>query len=609
MYPDNFKSASFKVFLIISISIIFFNLNFFPGNILSWDVFGYYMYLPMIFIYDNWGLQNLGIIDDILKTYNSSSSLYQAYETGTGSWLMRYSMGMSVFYFPFFIIGHILAVIMNFPTDGFSPPYQTAIFYGGVVYSLTGFYLLRKILLKYYSEFITALTLIAIYFGTNYFFHTGFHGQNAMSHNVLFTMYALIIWITIRWHETFQKSYLILIALSCGLTILARPSEIVCLFIPLLWGVQSINALKAKIHILFNDKFVFSLAVLVFVLIGMPQLIYWKIITGKFLFNSMYNPGEGFNFDYPYLIDVLFSFRKGWLVYTPIMLLAIIGIFIMFKQRNEHKFLLILFFTINLYIVSSWSCWWYAESYSSRALIQSYALLSLPVAAFINWVYASSKKISVPVTLLIIFLISLNLFQTWQFLNNIIHHSRMTKAAYFAVLGKTHIPADLDNLLLINRSKANTDSIENSKYKNTLEFSESFENMQGSSSSESSHGEKSWKIQPGKYSPLLKFQYKELSYKDHIKIEVSAMIKYSSISSKSEFIARIDHKGKEYGFKSIKASGSDVKTGEWQKISFVYLTPVIRVSYDNFKLYLQNTGDDVIYMDNLKIGVWEPVAD
>jgi len=57
-----------------------------------------------------------------------------------------------------------------------------------------------------------------------------------MTHNYLFTAYALILWLTMRWHEVYKIKYLILMGIICGLTILSRPTEFVCLIIPLLWG-------------------------------------------------------------------------------------------------------------------------------------------------------------------------------------------------------------------------------------------------------------------------------------------------------------------------------------------------------------------------------------
>jgi hypothetical protein len=94
----------------------------FPGNIISWDVFGYYLYLPFSFIYDDIELKNEQRVWDIINTYHNTATFYQSMKLENGVHIMKYSMGMAVLYAPFFFIGHIMAVFTNYPADGFSIP-------------------------------------------------------------------------------------------------------------------------------------------------------------------------------------------------------------------------------------------------------------------------------------------------------------------------------------------------------------------------------------------------------------------------------------------------------------------------------------------------------
>lgn len=606
----NTQKWSHYALLLIVTMIVFFNLVRFPGNILSWDVFGYYLYLPMIFIYDNWGLQDISILKNIVEEYNSSSTLYQAYQTETGTWVMRYTMGMAVFYLPFFLIGHFIAWISGFPMDGFSGPYQAAILYGGIFYSFLGFYFLRKILCEYFKDRIVALTLLAIYFGTNYMFHTGFDGQNAMTHNYLFTVYAILIWLTIKWQEKFSFKYLVFIALNCGLIILARPSEIICLLIPLLWNVSSITELKKRFEILTKDFNRFLLVTFVFLSVFIPQMVYWKIITGDFIFNSYYsNPGEGFEFSHPFLLEVLFSFRKGWLIYTPLMILAVFGIVLLFLQRNKLRWSVVTFFVCNIYIVSSWSCWWYAESFSSRALIQSYAILALPLAAIINFLVENIKAQVYKIFSGIICLVVLfNIFQSWQYSMDIIHPSRMTWKAYKASFLNTQTPANYSDLLMVDRDHVNSDTIEMSIYSKTKEFIFDFENGEGNSSDHKANGKFSYELRNAdQYTPPLKRKYSEISSRDHVKIKVSAKVFLKSNDSAGELYVRFDNHSKEYGGKKLWVDSSLIQAGAWHEVTFNYFTPVIRVANDKMKLYFINKGKDIIFIDDLKAEIFERI--
>ena len=240
-------------------------------------------------------------------------------------------------------------------------------------------FFLRGALLRVFPDHVAALVLLAVTLGTNYYLHVTSGGAGAMSHNFLFTAYAAILYFTLRWHAEQRWLDALGIGLSCGITILARPTEIVCLFIPLLWGVQSLPTLGAKFSLLLSRWPHFLTVGLSIALLGGLQLAYWKYVSGHWIVDSYGgNPGEGLDLDRPHILKVLFSFRKGWLVYTPIMILAVLGLVTLYRKQRGYFWPVTLYFLVNLYIVSCWSTWYYAQSFSQRALIPSYAILALP---------------------------------------------------------------------------------------------------------------------------------------------------------------------------------------------------------------------------------------
>ena len=97
---------------------------------------------------------------------------------------------------------------------------------------------------------------------------------------------------------------------------------------------------------------------------------------------------------------------------------------------------------INLYVVSCWWDWFFGGCFAARAFVQHFAYLSIPMAVLLKKVfenerehlYASLLKL---VSVIVISLgISLNLFQTYQFNNGMIHYMAMTKKSYWLVFGK-----------------------------------------------------------------------------------------------------------------------------------------------------------------------------
>ncbi|HEY0977377.1 MAG TPA: hypothetical protein VGE21_07890, partial [Flavobacteriales bacterium] len=344
-----------------------------PRHAIGWDVFGYYLYLPATVIHDDVALRDRAWLDTLMTTYQPSSTLYQLVEGPDGSRVIKYSSGMALLYAPFFLLAHTVAPLLGHAADGLSPPYVWILTYGCLLFALSGLFVLRKVLLHYFSDSWTAGLLLLIVFGTNYLQLTAWDGT-LLTHSALFTLYAWLLLATIRWHEGPAWRWALLIGASAGWITLIRPSEGVCILIPLLWALP-LKGRSMRSHFMH-----FFGAVVVFVCIAGLQTLYWKQVTGQWFFYSYDNPGEGFEFASPYWREFLFSFRKGWLLYTPVMVFALIGLAFLWKRQRQAFWGITVFLLLDLWVISSWSCWWYAGgSFSSRSMVAAYPVLAIPL--------------------------------------------------------------------------------------------------------------------------------------------------------------------------------------------------------------------------------------
>lgn len=337
--------------------------------------------------------------------------------------IQKMSLGLAILYTPLFLIGHGIALLFNFEPDGYSTPYAYSIAFGTIIYVLIGLHYLRKTLFNYFPKNVVNTTILSIYFGTNLLFYTV--GWGLMSHSYLFFMMCIVIYCTHCWYNTHQIKHIISIAFFISLMSVSRPLEITFILFPLFFGVKSLNDFEERISEWVKYKQQFLLAALVFLIPVIPQILYWKIFTGSWVYFSYKD--EGFFFNNPRIWDVLFSFRKGLFIYCPILIISFIGLFLSYKKKY---FIAVLTYTlINIFLVSSWWCWWYGGSFGMRALVQSYAVMAFPMAFVINFLFSKPllKKISTGV---ISFLILLSLTQTYQFSHNFIHWDAMTKKAY-----------------------------------------------------------------------------------------------------------------------------------------------------------------------------------
>ncbi|MCB9345687.1 MAG: hypothetical protein H6576_18515 [Lewinellaceae bacterium] len=353
---------------------------------ISWDVSGYYLYLPAVIIYKD--VKALKWWPHINEKYNPGPGMGQAFKHESGNFVMKYSMGQALQFLPWFMCAHMLAEPLGYPADGFSKPYQAAISWGSLLLAFLGLWVLRRILLRYFSDGIVAAVLISIVFGSNYLEYSAISG--AMTHNWLFTLYCLLIYATIRFYENPGFKSAVVIGLLVGWATLTRPTEIISALIPLLWGVYNMQSLRNRIELIKFQWPKYLLAAGVAAVVMFLQALYWKYATGHWVVYSYED--QGFTWLPPHIEDVLWSARAGWLVYSPLMLFAVVGMFMLPKVRKQLFPAVFVYCMIALYITSAWDIWWYGGSLGQRAMVQSYPLWAFGLAAFWQWVSVANWR-------------------------------------------------------------------------------------------------------------------------------------------------------------------------------------------------------------------------
>jgi hypothetical protein len=210
------------------------------------------------------------------------------------------------------------------------------------------------------------------------------------------------------------------------------------LFIPLLWNMHTHEAAKEKWAFVKRNRHQVGVAVLAGFIGILPQLIYWKAVTGSFV----YDVGSKWAFLNPWF-RVLLGWEKGWFIYTPVTIFFIAGMFFMKGQPFRKSVLT--FCLLNIWIIIAWDDWQYGGSYSTRALVQSYPVFALPLAAFIQKINTARWKYLFYAAGL--YLIGVNLFQIVQYNQTILHYRDMNRR-YYSRIYLNPDPSPLDMSLL-----------------------------------------------------------------------------------------------------------------------------------------------------------------
>ena len=606
------KHSSTMVLIMLMSAIAALRLVTLVPDHISWDVFGYYIYLPSIFYQHDFLMTDISWIEDLMSQYQISDTLYQIKTGPKGEPVALFLLGMAILYAPFFGIGHLFAWLLGYPLDGLSLPFQYALSLGFLIYTFIGLWYVHKILKHYFSDLVVALTLVILVLGTNYFHFAAI--KNLETSNALFTCLAVLIWHTIKWTETQKTKDLVIMAAMVSLSTLIKPSEIVCFLIPLFWGVTTRADLGKKFALIRKNSNQFVIAILLGAVMFLPQLFYWKANTGYFIYDSYVNPGIGLDLSSPHIANVLFSFKKGWLIYTPIMAFALGGFYFLFRKNKKIFAPILIYFLVTFYIISSWTEWWYGAGFSIRPLVTSYAALAIPLAAFVERLLHANRGIALFFFLVASMLIALNQFQQWQFRHYIIDPYRMNRAYYLASFGKTHISAKTKQLLDINRSFSGTNQIEHpKKYKSkSIGFYDFSEDDPGYNQQYKydTLTQNSFFTLDGeqRYSPNIMSTYSGLTSESHawIQASVDVFLPPGYHGPEPLLIITFQHDEQNYEYKTHGLEDFRDAEGKWVTIQAMYLTPHPRSTQDLIKIYVWHRGNQKIYIDNLKAFALEP---
>ncbi|NOR86842.1 MAG: hypothetical protein GQ527_04475 [Bacteroidales bacterium] len=387
---------------------------------------GYYAYLPAVFIYDD---LNFGFYDSIENgKYRYQKLAYDYRYQFHGKAVNKYYSGAALVQTPFFLVAHYLSESLGYDQDGYSKPYRLSVSIAAIVYLLLGLIFLRQTLLFFdIKESIISLTLLAIVFGTHLFYYA--IAEPSMTHVFSFAYISGLIYFSKSFFINPARWKIILIAVFIGIIVLIRPVNIIIvLLFPFLAG--SLQSLQSGFHYLVKKNTLVFIGGLFIAagIIGIQFLIYY-LQSGYWLVYS-YND-EGFNFLDPHMIDILFSYKKGLFVYTPLTLIASAGAYFLYMKSKFEFYTLTGFFILLTYMLSSWWSWYYGGSFSSRVYIDFLPLFAI-LLAFILKSFTSKIWRGLFVALLF-FIVILNQLQTYQYRLGHIHFVDMNKEKYWEV--------------------------------------------------------------------------------------------------------------------------------------------------------------------------------
>lgn len=393
-------------------------------HVIRSDGMGYYAYLPAIFIYND--LQ-FDFLDDKNLVIDDGASRVTL---DNGKIVSKYSCGLALLQFPFFLIAYFLSFLFGQPPDGYAPIFQYLFLIGNIVYFTVGLIFLNKILRLYrIKRWLAFLILFLFTAGNSVLHYTTYDAY--LSHAFSLSLMIGLVYYILQFEQTPKKTYAVLIGVLFGLITLVRPFNIIAIIcLPILFSQAK------QLTGFIKTVFPYTLYILIpFAFTLSVQFVIWKLQTGSFYVYSYGN--ESFIWGTHDILFALFSYQRGFFIYNPIWLIAMIFYLFHFKKISFSLISMIGAFGILIFLLSSWHQKFYGLSLGYRPLLEYQIFLLFPFLQLMI-----QQKINLRYTAFILPIISglciwYSITLTFQYQQNILNWAGPNKSEFWEIFGKT----------------------------------------------------------------------------------------------------------------------------------------------------------------------------
>ncbi len=346
------------------------------GMLVGSDGIGYFMYTHSIVI-DH----DLNFTNEYAYFYpKAPASTGPAISTPTNLVANQWAVGTGILWLPFFIVAHIILKILSgfgfaVNLDGYSYVHQAAICFGSIFYGFLSIVLIFNTIKKFFPRTAIYASLL-IWFSTNLIYYQVI--EPSMSHMCSLFACALLVNIWINSRPMEKITHWFFVGLAGGLVAMVRQPDATLLMLPLLDGLTAripiSKKIKGSVALLIGFLFFFSF-----------QLATWFAIYGSPFVNGYTYSGQSFYWVSPKIIEVLFSSNHGLFLWHPVLIMATLGFICLGQVDRKLAVLSPLGFLLQIYLISSWSCWWQGDAFGGRMFISSLPLLALGLSGALEW--------------------------------------------------------------------------------------------------------------------------------------------------------------------------------------------------------------------------------
>lgn len=356
------------------------------------DGVAYYGYLPAVLVYGSLDLHTV-----FSQVIAANVPVYP----GTVSTVLPNGMtadfkpvGSAVLALPFYLVMRLLMLGAGLVTGSAGPnptvgaPYQLSFTMASLFYVVVALALIYLFIRRRWGSSAAIYAIVAVVFATPLAAYSLF--DPSYSHT--FSVFTITAFALLLYQTSERRSFRIwvLLGVMAALIVLVHYQEGVFILLMPAEGIWLISRRRWVLRELLG----YLVSAATFGICLLPQVVVNRVIFERWLPTAA--PDIAFDFRHPQLINMLFSTHHGWITWSPIVVIAVLGLPLAVRGLGWFAVALIAICLLDVYLNASLSDWYGGLAFGARRLTDQTLLLALGLAALFDWLAKRRMAFAVP---------------------------------------------------------------------------------------------------------------------------------------------------------------------------------------------------------------------
>jgi hypothetical protein len=329
---------------------------------------------------------------------DASGEPKQEYRTATGHLENHFTIGPAMLWAPFLLLAHAGVLIAralgaHVMADGYSLPYLFAMAFATLLYGFAALLLSYRVACRFVAEQWALFATIAIWWASSLPVYMYFNPSWSHAHSAFAV--ALFFWYWLRTHNVRSLREWLVLALIAGLmmNVYYLNTVVLAVLIPEalvryrdLW--KQANNTLAALGSLFATHLLFCAVVIASLL---PTFLTRYAVYGGFL-ETGYIPVTMWAWRSPWFLALLFSANHGLFSWTPLLLIATVGLFLFYWRAPAVGLSVLCVLLAFYYFMASYPDWAGISSYGNRFFVSLTIFFVLGLSVVLDTVAAHFRS-------------------------------------------------------------------------------------------------------------------------------------------------------------------------------------------------------------------------